>query len=178
MRTLAVGPLLVVLAACSAGPQQRTESWAPAVLASLCDQREVRELSRESPVWVAPVTRPVYQFSALFEKTSGQGISTQALSEIDMTENYARRDFSSSRLSGDGCPRLRLTAAKPRKDTAWLEISDRVANPFVSSKHYGVFARLSLGGLPGATWYWLELGTDAEGRYRVMGAVDLEVEDQ
>jgi len=138
----------------------------------------LRELSRDAPVWVAPLTRPVYQFSALFEKTSGRNITTQALTEIGIAEDHSRRDFSSSKLSGDGCPGLRLTAEIPRRDTALLEISDRVVNPFSSAKPYGVFARLSLGGLPGATWYWLELETDAEGRYRVTKAIDLEVEDQ
>jgi hypothetical protein len=173
-----VGALTVLLSVgCSTAGHGHARSWEDAVLDAACRLPEVRALAKDSPVWLSPTTRPVFLFGALFLQTADRALSAQDLSELTAVESEAHTHFSPVKLPSPACTELRLEASHPSQLTGYLEVSSLARNPFTTSAPAGVFVRLSLGQLEGASWFWIELVLDAAGRWSVVQVVELEVHD-
>lgn len=111
-------------------------------------------------------TRAVFETFAL-RVLHEAGELTPAESEQDLARDEAlKARFLPARVElpeGNGPCRWRL-ADRPATEyfgtkALLLELSNVVEDPFapVDSPRYGLFARLSIGGASGASWYWVAL---------------------
>lgn len=168
---------LLFSAACATAPPSPARSWPAAVMEAACRLPKIQSLAQDAPVWVSLRTRRIHKFGSLFLKTSGRTLSLESLNGIAVVEAAADNTFSPTVLPASACRSLRLEEAPPPELTGSLELSGLLQNPFSNPPSMGVFARVSLGRSMGASWFWLELSSDARGGWSVTKVLQLDVQD-
>lgn len=155
------------------------------VFSALCEVFATEEgFDATVPTTVLRWTRPIYQTFAL-RVLHGAGALTPAEAQVDDAHDAAlRQRFKPSRVALPSTNVCLWTAAT-RSDQSYfggndlvLELSDPVDNPFSTgpADRRGLFARSSLGGSAGATWYWVTLEPEG-GEWSVSGVHLLELSD-
>jgi hypothetical protein len=172
---LAILCLLMLSSGCASGALVKTAPSAivsKIILPALCEEFFQNEAydSRTTTV-VLRETRPIYRTFAL-RVLHGSGPLTPAEFRLDDTRDDALRSlFEASAVdlpSGEQRCRWRAATKSSRDDSdlraLTLELSNITEDPFVegTAGRFGVFARLSIGGEPGASWFWVALERLAE----------------
>jgi hypothetical protein len=166
MKTLSVVGLCVVaqvgLLSCAIPRPERTEiRWD--LVSRICQNK----LSAESAVGSGEIlilsqTTPTLSYHALRLLEPAPPLRGLAeINEIDLLEAATRDSFVSLPIQvvqgAVSCRARSVRSFTPSaQNSLCLELSSPLVNPFVPSET-GLFARFSLGGAPGASWYWVRL---------------------
>jgi YD repeat-containing protein len=143
-------------------------------LRSLC---ELPELRAPAVMEVIDTTAPnVVQLAALRMAMNNQTLSSDEVASLTSAEETLTRNFVSERVSAPKTACTWKVTKDPQKYSEMLrvELSSIFPAGMASNATLGIFARVSLGGRPGADYYWLPL---ADGEGSVGRPVRLDVDD-
>lgn len=161
----------VLMQSCSAF--QASPLIEPPFLRLLCEYfQDDPYFEPTAPIFVIPRTQPLFELLAL-NQTYSNSITNSEIQAVFKQESLLRDQFQSEKIrlcgSSTGC---NWTKAGKRPEyysnDLVLEIGPVIENPYAD--HSGLFIRRSLGGMQGASWFWIEIHEKQDGRrwYKVM----------
>jgi hypothetical protein len=176
-----------VAAGCGSLPGGRPRELPAEAFAQLCRAfAEEPGFDAAAPIVVPKQTRPIYQSLALRLVHQPAAVTLRQAESDERRDASLRESFEAMRLSvpaeGGKCRWERPgseEAPAAEGSELMLELSNVTEDPFASSgePRWGVFARLSLGGRPGASWYWVALQARGGGGWMAREAIRLDVSD-
>jgi hypothetical protein len=147
---------LLIAAGCASAPVSDASPTA-AALRRLCTLAEVRAAS---PVSVVSRTAPVLEPVALHMALAGDMPAGEGVIRLSETGDRLAREHVAETIplpADTSCRWTPRAAREPYSEGLVIELSNVVAAGLAANPTPGLFARLSAGGRPGATFYWIPI---------------------
>lgn len=165
--------MLCFLFGCVSNPTSPTV----AVLRRIC---QVDELRDAKTVLVVSKTQPVWMVPALWIYYKDAPTTAEDVEELDRIEADLQRRFEPVAIDIPTDARCAFVAVTPRGETymeaTLIEVSPMIKRGLTGNPTDGMVVRISAGGRPGASFYWVPLVECARG-CRVDNVVKLDVHD-
>lgn len=169
---------------CTTARPPGTPGTYESILLKLCPSLIAEQLGPEQEVYFLAETQPIIDTFSLRLLYDEKSIALATIESDDARDATYRRHFRSRAISLEKVSsRCNFVRASEDYDKLYgenlilVQLSGRIKNPFIidGAGSRGYFARISLGGRAGASWYWLEMAGRAGGE--VAEIYKLEISD-